>query len=106
MSISQCGGLVGALDKSVNNVSAISGMYTKRSPYLARFKNLDHEESLSMTPQGLGKSALAENFGEQKSRGSAFVDNHDDLMRNTASAANLTSSQLDLQLNNQKHQAL
>lgn len=103
MSISQCGGLVGALDKSVNNVSAISGMYTKRSPYLARFKNLDHEESLSMTPHSLGKS---ENIGEQKSRGTTSVDNHNDQMRNTASATNLTSSQLDLQLNNQKHQAL
>ena len=59
-----------------------------------------------MTPQGLGKSTLAENTGEQKSRGATLTDNYNDQMRNTASAANLTSSQLDLQLNNQKHQAL
>jgi hypothetical protein len=50
MSISQFGGLVGQLDKSVSNVSAISGMYTKRSPYIARFKNMENEEDLNMTP--------------------------------------------------------
>lgn len=89
MSISQCGGLVGALDKSVNNVSAISGMYTKRSPYLARFKNMDHEESLSMTPQSLEKS---ENIGAQKSRAAAATDIHNEQNKHGASSTHLTSS--------------
>lgn len=73
MSISQCGNIIGALDKSVGNVSAISGMYTKRSPYLQRFKNLENEDSLQMTPiskleksditaPGVGGSLVSKHF--------------------------------------------
>jgi hypothetical protein len=73
MSISQ----FGALDKSVGNVSAISGMYTKRSPYITRFKNMESEESLSLTPNSLNKSDLQ--------------------------GKDLTSSTADLKKNNLKH---
>lgn len=82
MSISQCGGL---LDKSVGNVSAISGMYTKRSPYITRFKNMDDADSLSMTPlSALNKSELTKKTLKDESE-------------------NLKSSTSDLKQNNIKH---
>ena len=83
MSISQ----FGALDKSVGNVSAISGMYTKRSPYVNRFKNMESEESLSLTPNSLNKSEIAPKSVEKES----------------VHAENLTSSTADLKQNNLKH---
>jgi hypothetical protein len=101
MSISQCGNLIGAMDKSVGNVSAISGMYTKRSPYIKRFKNMEDEDSLSITPVSkLDKSDLAvsggltKNFELQKDRVSQ------------KSAENLQSSTNEMQSSNLRHQQL
>ena len=87
MTISQYGGIMGALDKSVGNVSALSGMYTKRSPYLNRFKNMENEESLSLTPNSHpSKTSILEGpeLGSQ----------------------DLKSSTSDFKQNNLKHQQL
>ena len=50
---------------------------------------MDHEESLSMTPQSLEKS---ENIGAQKSRAAAATDIHNEQNKHGASSTHLTSS--------------
>jgi len=89
----------GALDKSVGNVSAISGMFTKRSPYIIRFKNMENEDSLSMTPiSNLNKSELTSK-GAVVSKKFQNQEGASD-----GGAENLKSSTADLKSNNLKHQ--
>ena len=67
----------------MGNVSAISGMYTKRSPYLTRFKNMDNEDSLSLTPSGKSDIlALASKHPEQEELPNQLLQSTNDLKQN------------------------